>query len=224
MTTHLHPRFFRERLMAALLLMLMLTVLLVGCSRETPSYVTPLPSNAVVLVIGDSLVAGTGAGSGESWPDELARRTGWQVVNAGTPGHTSADARQRLDALLQRHAPDAVIIAVGGNDFLRNAPLTETRANLAAMIDIARDASDHVALLGVPEVSMSRALIGRLADHALFAELAREHELVLIDSAIAEVLSRAELRADRIHANAAGYSLLGQRVAEALQEYGWLTR
>ncbi|MCC5809084.1 MAG: arylesterase [Ectothiorhodospiraceae bacterium] len=203
--------------------LLVAALLLAGCGRDQPVMFAPLPSDAVVIVIGDSLVYGTGAPRDSAWPEVLAGRTGWSVVNAGVPGDTSAAARQRLAGLLDAHHPDAVVIAVGGNDFLRDVSLEQTRSNLEAMIRESRAVTSHVALVAIPERSLGRALAGRLADHALFGELARGHELAFVPSAVSEVLSRDELRSDRIHANAEGYTVIADRVAEALAEHGWLS-
>ena len=138
------------------LVALFVFVLLASC-REAPPVFTPLPSGAVVLVVGDSLVAGTGASRDAAWPEVMAQRSGWEVVNAGVPGDTSAGVRARLLALIEDHRPDAVIIAIGGNDFLRNVPLEETRANLDAIVRESRAASRHVAVVAIPAVSTSYA-------------------------------------------------------------------
>ena len=60
---------------------------------------------------------------------ELARLTGWNVVNAGISGDTSAGALERLPALLQEHQPRLVVVSIGGNDFLRRMPVADTRSN-----------------------------------------------------------------------------------------------
>ena len=177
-----------------------------------------------MLVIGDSLVAGTGASTADAWPTRLAQRTGWEVINAGVPGDTSADALRRLEPLLAHHHPDAVIIAVGGNDFLRSVATEETRTNLERLLHLSRSASEHVALVAIPTPSIGSALVGRLSDHPMYAELARQHQVALVPSAVADVLSRPELRADRIHANANGYAALADRVTDALSHAGWLRR
>ncbi|MDX5363653.1 MAG: GDSL-type esterase/lipase family protein [Pseudazoarcus pumilus] len=206
------------------LLCVLLALMLAGCGQQDSATFAPLPRDAVVLVIGDSLVAGTGAPSGAGWPEALAQRTGWQVVNGGVPGDTSADALRRLDGLIAEYRPQAIVIAIGGNDFLRNVPLDATRANIEHMIRDSRAASTHVGLVAIPAKSVGAALIGNLSDHAVFAELAQAHELALVPEVIADVLSRDELRADRIHANASGYAQIADGVAEALRRQGWLVR
>lgn len=211
--------FLRKFLLCALL-----ALTLAACGQEDSRSFTPLPRDAVVLVIGDSLVAGTGAPRGAGWPEGLAQRTGWQVVNGGVPGDTSADALQRLDGLIAEHRPQAILIAIGGNDFLRNVSIDATRANIEHMIRESRAAAAHVGLVAIPEKSLGAALIGNLSDHALFADLARTHELALVPEVVAEVLSREEMRADRIHANASGYAMMADGVAEALARQGWLLR
>lgn len=206
---------------ATLLAAFALSLLLVACGGQDAPRFAPLPSDATVLVIGDSLVAGTGAPRGSGWPEGLAARTDWKVVNGGVPGDTSADALRRLDGLLARHRPQAVIIAVGGNDFLRNVPLADTRSNLEAMIRQSRAEAEHVALVAIPAKSLGAVLGGSLSDHEVYAALAREHGLALVPDAVARVLSREELRADRIHANARGYAELAHRIGEALTTQGW---
>lgn len=203
---------------------LTVVVVLGACSGEKPAQFPPLAGDAAVLVIGDSLVAGTGAPRGQSWPDALARHTGWSVINAGVPGNTSADAYRRLPDLLDMYRPDAVIIAIGGNDFLRSVPLETTQQNIAAMVVASRAATGHVAIVGIPAMSVGGALVGRLSDHEMFARIAQEHGLALVPGVVSDALSRAEFRADRIHANADGYAHIAQRVADALAGHGWLNR
>lgn len=200
-------------------------LLLAGCGApEGTTSFTPLPQDAVVLVVGDSLVAGTGAPRGSGWPEGLAQRTGWQVINAGVPGDTSADALRRLDELIAQHQPQGILIAIGGNDFLRNIPLPITRDNIEKMIRESRAAAEHVGLVAIPAKSVGAALAGSLSDHELYAELATAHALALVPETVSDVLSRDALRADRVHANAKGYDAIAEGVSEALARQGWLPR
>lgn len=164
-------------------------------------------------VVDDCLVAGTGATHEQSWPAVLAQRTGWTVVSAGVPGDTSEAA------LLETHRPDALIIAVGGNDFLRNVPPDHTRAQLEEMTRLSRSAATRVAIMAVPRVSAAGSMFGTLSDHALFAEFAQARGVVLVPGAIAGGgLSRTALRSDRIHAN--GYAYMAAQTHEALVRHG----
>ncbi|THF54671.1 GDSL-type esterase/lipase family protein [Pseudothauera rhizosphaerae] len=197
--------------------------LLGGCADDRPRF-APLPDGASVLVLGDSLVAGTGAPRGQGWPEGLARHTGWNVINAGVPGNTSADARGRLPGLLAEYQPDAVIVAIGGNDFLRQVPAETTRENIRAIVAESRAATGHVALVAIPALSLGAAALGALSDHELYEEIARANGLALVPAAVAETLSDEDYRADRIHANAAGYARIAARVRDALAAQGWMQR
>ena len=68
---------------------------LAGCGKRAPPSAR-LKSDARVLALGDSLTAGYGATPAESWPARLAELTGWQVINEGVNGDTSAGALGRL--------------------------------------------------------------------------------------------------------------------------------
>jgi len=217
------PRHMVRRLSGCMLAWLGL-VLLTACGRPAEPQFTALPQGSTVLVVGDSLVAGTGAAAGRDWPAGLAQRTGWDVVNAGVPGDTTADAQRRLGELIDTHQPQAIVLAIGGNDFLRNVPPERTRANLDAMLRASLAATGHVALVAIPAKSVGAALAGRLADHPLYAELAATHPVAQVPEVVADVLSRDELRADRIHANAAGYARIADGVADALARQGWIAR
>lgn len=193
---------------------------LVGCGRRRKPAAAVVPAGAVVLALGDSLTFGTGAAPDESYPAQLARLTGWQVVNAGVPGDTSAQALERLPALLAEHAPALVIVGLGGNDFLRRLPDEATRANLRRICETARAAGAQVLLLGVPQPTLTAGLSGRLSDHPLYAETADALNLPLHGGGWSEVLADAALRADQIHANGAGYRRFAERLADAARTLG----
>ena len=99
-------------------LALLVSVALAGCGPK-PIKARPVPPDAVVLALGDSLTFGTGAPPEAAYPAELARLTGWAVVNAGVPGNTAAQASGRLPALLETAGAQLLILSIGGNDFLR---------------------------------------------------------------------------------------------------------
>jgi acyl-CoA thioesterase I len=184
----------------------------------------PLPPGAVVLAFGDSVTRGTGAGADEDFPARLAALTGWEVVNSGVPGDTSARAVSRIAEELAEWRPALVIIELGGNDFLQRRDVADVKNDLATLIASVRDANALPVLVGVPELSVLRAVTGRLKDSPIYAALGAEERVLVIDGALAAVLSDARLRADPIHPNADGYAVMAERIAEELARAGLLRR
>lgn len=195
-----------------------LLVALSACG-DAPRF-DPLPAGATVLAFGDSVTYGTGAGRGEDYPSRLAALTGWQVRNAGIPGDTAREATARIADALAETGAALAIIELGGNDFLRRRAGADVKEDLRAIIRSTRAAGAIPVLVGVPQASVLGAATGRLRDSPIYAELAEEEQVLLIDGAFADVLSDAALRADPIHPNAEGYRILAGKIADALGRAG----
>jgi acyl-CoA hydrolase len=192
---------------------------LASCGR-TPIRGRPVPRGATVLALGDSLTHGTGAPPEAAWPAVLAGLTGWNMVNAGVPGDTSAQALVRLPALLDEHRPALVLVGLGGNDFLRRLDPAATRANLRSIAGASLAAGAQVLLIAVPRPTALAAFVGMLDDHPLYAELAEALKLPLHRRGWAEVLGDERLRSDAIHANAEGYAQFARGLHGTLQATG----
>lgn len=213
--SHLHRP--RRHLLGALAL----AVLLSACGKRAPK-AQALPAGSTVLALGDSLTSGVGATADTAYPAVLQSLTGWQVVNGGVSGDTTAQALARLPALLQEHQPALVIVSIGGNDFLRQLSATAAKDTLREICRTARAGGAQVLLVGVPQVSLLAAGTGSLKDHPLYAELAEELKLPLHAGGWAAVLSNPSLRADSVHANAQGYRQFAEGLVQALRKVGWL--
>lgn len=162
-------------------------------------------AGATVLALGDSLTFGTGATPETSYPAVLGRLTGWNVINAGISGDTSAQALARLPALLQEHSPALVLVSIGGNDFLRRQSEVETRANVRRICELSAAGGAQVLLVAIPAFSAAAALTGSLSDHPMYEEIAQSLKIPFHTKGWSTVLSNAALRSDQIHANAQGY-------------------
>ena len=200
----------------------LLLVTLAGCARDKKT-AQPVPPGSTVLALGDSLTFGTGASAETSYPTVLAGLTGWNVVNAGVPGDTSAQALARLPALLAEHQPKLVIVSIGGNDFLRKLPESDTRAHVHAICKQSLAAGAQVLLVAVPRATVAAAL-GQMTDHALYAEVAKDLKIPLQREAWGEVLAQPDLRADTVHANARGYAQFARSVQGTAAAVGLLPR
>ena len=187
-----------------------------SCSREQPKEY--LPADSTVVALGDSLTYGYGATPQTSYPAILAELTGWQIINAGVNGDTSADVLARSAAIIAQN-PDLVLLGVGGNDVLsRTEPLT-TKANISATIATIKAANIPVVLIAEPHFSSS-ALFGRASDNPIYKEIATSEEIPLYSKGWSEVLSDDSLKSDQIHANAAGYRHFAEGLYAFLQDEG----
>lgn len=200
---------------------------LVAC--DTDYRYAPLPSTANVLILGDSLTYGTGADEGEDYASLLANKTGWNVMNAGVPGNTSAQALERLPEYLEAHAIgeqkiDLLIVELGGNDFLKRIPPEQILENLKSILMQAKDHGIQAALIAIPELSPVGAAFGNLSDHPLYLQLAEDTDTPLLQDIFTDVLADNRLKADPIHPNADGYKQVADELQKRLQTLGFIRR
>ncbi|AAZ98102.1 putative lipase [Thiobacillus denitrificans ATCC 25259] len=188
--------------------------LVVGCERAPT--LPKLGPDDVIVAFGDSLTFGTGASRETAYPAVLATLTGRTVVNAGVPGDTTASALQRLPAVLDQHRPRLVLLCLGGNDMLRKQPEADTENNLRRLVASIRASGAEVMLIAVP----APTLFGR--PPAFYARVADDLKLPLEDDAFDAVLRDNRLKADPIHANAAGYRVVAEQLADFLDDAGAL--
>ncbi|MEM6606655.1 MAG: arylesterase [Pseudomonadota bacterium] len=112
----------------------------------------PGTASPTVLVLGDSISAAYGMALERGWvalAEQRLRRQwpGLAMVNASISGDTSAGGLRRLPRLLEEHAPQLVIIELGGNDGLRGYPTPKLEQNLTQMAQLAKDAGAAALLL-----------------------------------------------------------------------------
>lgn len=181
-----------------------------------------LPPGAVVLILGDSISAGYGVESSQAWPGLLAARSGWNVVNGGVSGDTSADALARLPELLDQHAPALVLLEIGGNDMLRGIPEAQTQANLGHMIELVKQRGTRAVVMAVPRPSVAGAVFSSLEAAGFYRAVAQRADVPLLEDALSDVLSERELKLDPLHPNAAGHLALAHATAAALKRIGIL--
>lgn len=168
------------------------------------------PHKAVpfVLAFGDSLTAGYGLASSESFPAQLQAglRARWPaaiVRNAGVSGDTTASALARLPRVLSSLTalPDLAIVELGANDMLRGIPPERTRPNLDTILA-------EVARCGIPVLLASMELpsfIGAIAHayNSVYADLAAKHRVPLQPFFPRGVMGHPEMvLRDRLHPNA----------------------
>ena len=190
------------------------SLLLAACERAPT--LPKLSPHDVIVAFGDSLTHGTGANAATAYPAVLASLTGRTVINAGVPGDTTESGLQRLPEVLSEYKPRLVLLCLGGNDMLRKQPQASTENNLRLLVQTIRASGANVVLIGVPEPK----LFGGAPD--FYSRIADEMKLPLEREIFNDVLKDNRLKPDPIHANAAGYRQVAERLAAFLKETGAL--
>lgn len=219
MSSSAYPCRFDTGLMRRIILLLAVIILVAGCGSKVKE--EAFPSGSQVVALGDSLTAGAGVDPEEAWPDLLAGLTGWVVINGGVNGDTSGDALRRLPALLDEHNPVLVLVALGGNDMLRRIPQEETIANLGKMLAMIKAQGAKPVLLATPKPSAAGAVFQNLSAADFYRRVAEEHQVPLIEDAIADVLSDPKMKGDPLHPNSAGHAQLSRKIFDALKAFGY---
>lgn len=115
---------------------------------------TPAVADEITIAaLGDSLTQGYGLHQSDGLVPQLQAwldRGGHDVrlINAGVSGDTTAGGLARVDWTLTPEV-DAMIVALGGNDFLRGIDPSVSRANLAGILEAAALADVEVLLVGI---------------------------------------------------------------------------
>jgi len=171
------------------------------------------PAAPTILVFGDSLSAGYGINVTKGWVALLAKRLeaqgyGYRVVNASVSGETTGGGRTRLPRALDLHKPDIAILELGSNDGLRGLPLEQMRANLEAMIQLAKGRGAHVLVAGM-QMPPNYGATYTTGFRNSFSELAERHQVSLVPFFMEGIALKDELmQADDLHPNEAGQPLL----------------
>jgi lysophospholipase L1-like esterase len=193
----------------------LVAVLFLAACERAPT-LPKLGPNDVIVAFGDSLTQGTGASDDTAYPAVLASLTGHTVINAGVPGDTTSSGLQRLPAVLDKYKPRLVLLCLGGNDMLHKEPAAAIENNLRLLVQTIRASGADIVLIGVPQPN----LFGGAPD--FYARIAEDMRLPLEEDVFSDVLKDNRLKSDPIHANAAGYRVVAERLAELLKESGAL--
>jgi acyl-CoA thioesterase-1 len=190
---------------------------------RTASTLASRTSAPTVLFVGTSLTAGYGLQPDQAYPvlvEHLADSAGVPIraINAGVSGETSAGALARIDWVLKQPA-NVIVIETGANDALRALPVSQARANIAAILRKARHDRPQAQLVLVQmEAPPNLGADYTSAFHAMYGELAREYGATLAPFLLDGVAGIPDLnQGDGVHPNAAGERIVARNVWRALE-------
>lgn len=209
-------RFMRSEMSVQTISAGVIAILLIGgsifyFSRAEP--ITNYPSQGTdIIAFGDSLIEGRGASSSErSFVTLLAKKIGRPIVNLGHAGDTTADGLARVSEL-EAYNPKIVLLLLGGNDHLKKMPISETRKNLAALIQYIQSRGAIVVLLGV------RGGLFNDPFDTEFEALRDAYHTAYVPDVLDGLFGNMTYMSDAVHPNDAGYGRIAERVYPVLAE------
>jgi len=212
------------RLSGGFALLIGISLILFGCSQESPVEKTivvtqpPTPAYAgTIVAVGDSLTAGLGVSEEQAYPAQLGRRLqaegyNYQVINAGVSGETSSGALSRIDWVISSLRPDIVILETGANDGLRGLDPDLLKTNLDRLVGLltARDIQVIMAgMLMLPNLGPDYTR----AFSEIYPQIAQKHGVIFIPFFLDGVAGEPHLnQPDRLHPTADGYTRIVETV------------
>jgi len=179
-----------------------------------------------VLILGDSLSAEYGIPRGTGWVQLMALQAAQEnkalkVINASISGDTTAGGVTRLPYLLKQHAPEILIIELGGNDALRGLSLALTQKNLLRMARDGKNAGAKVMVIAIQmPPNYGQAYRQQLND--AYVQISKETGSQLNSQFLKGVGDDADplkwFQADRIHPNENAQRILMGNVWPSLKK------
>ena len=182
----------------------------------------PAAATPVIMILGDSLVAGHGLPQGQAFPDILSNKlttdgVDVKMINAGVSGDTTAGGLARLDWSLAEN-PDGAIIVLGGNDLLRGLDPQASYENLNAIINRLKDRNVKILLVGMQAPRNLGADYAAEFDR-IYPALAAKHEILLYPFFLDGVALMLDLnQPDGMHPNIAGIDVITDKIMPKVKQ------
>ncbi|WP_087206222.1 arylesterase [Yoonia vestfoldensis] len=177
-----------------------------------------------IAALGDSLTAGYGLEQGQGFVPQLEQWLRDQgadvtIINAGVSGDTTAGGLARVGWTLTPDV-DAMIVALGGNDYLRGLDPAVSRANLDGILAAGQQANLPMLLVGL-EVGTNYGLAYKREFEATYTDLAARYDVPLYPDMFAGIRAEnsdllAFMQSDGIHPSAAGVALIVAAIGPAV--------
>lgn len=171
--------------------------------------ITKAVESRVITAYGDSLTAGYGLSSEQSYPSLLQRKLDkegykYKVVNAGLSGDTTQAGLSRINWVLKTN-PEIVLLELGANDALRGLPPENAKKNLEKIIQTLQAKKINILLAGM----MSPRNLGEKytkSFDSIYPELSKKYKIPLIPFFLQGVAMDRTLNiSDGVHPNPKGY-------------------
>jgi acyl-CoA thioesterase-1 len=189
--------------------------------ERTSAETTVAPTRPRIVFLGDSLTAGYGLELDQAVPSLVQKQLdaegyGFEVVNAGVSGDTSAGGLRRLQWSLDGDVR-VLVLELGANDGLRGLPVGDLKANLKTIITTAKMRGIDVLLTGM-EAPPNYGAAYTADFRRVYRDLAAEEHVAFMPFYLYQVAGVPALNiADGIHPNPAGARIVEANLWRALK-------
>jgi acyl-CoA thioesterase I len=193
-------------------------LLFAGTLLTTEAHAADKP---VLVCFGDSITAGYGLQTGQSYPDALQRDLDahgyhYKVNNQGTSGATTKDAVADIRSIVLLH-PEIVVVEFGGNDGLRGLPPDQTRRNLDQVLTALEAAHIKILLAGITLPPNYGADYIHSFEQ-VFRDLAAKHHVTFVPMIYKDLINvQGVIQQDGIHPTAKGSEIIANTLLQALK-------
>lgn len=194
----------------------------VSTTKETEPVASS--SKKTILFFGDSITAGYGLeDTNDAYPAIIQTKIdalglNYQVINSGLSGETTSGGKSRIEWVLNQDV-DVFVLELGANDGLRGVPLSETRANLQAIIDAVKtkNKTTKIIMAGMQlPPNMGQEYTSEFK--VIFSDLAEKNNLLFIPFILKDVGGISSLnQSDGIHPTIEGHKIVANTVWEVVK-------
>ncbi|MCG3266726.1 arylesterase [Yoonia sp. I 8.24] len=182
-----------------------------------------------IAALGDSLTAGYGLQQDDGFVPQLQAWLDGQgadvrLINAGVSGDTTAGGRSRVDWTLTPDV-DAMIVALGGNDYLRGIDPAVSFENLDAILAAGQAAGVGMLLVGL-DVGANYGAEYEAAFEQNYVTLAAKYDVPLYPDFLAGIRAVVDtpaalaefVQSDGLHPNPTGVGLIVADIGPSVME------
>lgn len=163
-----------------------------------------------IVFLGDSLTAGYGlTDKTKSFPDLVAQQLNLPFQRFGFSGYKTSDALAKLPTIPPGENA-MIVVTLGGNDILRNKPLSETEKNLKTIFS---------ELHKKGYIIVYTEVLGLIAGkrHAMHIRVCQELQVAIVPDILAGVFSNSDMmQADSIHPAESGCQKIADKIVETI--------
>lgn len=173
----------------------------------------PYPKDKVVVAFGDSLTRGYGVTApGKNFVTFLSESTKINIINSAKSGDETADALVRLKSDVLDYKPDAVMVFLGGNDYLDGYSEEVFDANMHAIVKAIKRSGAKIILIGGNKYIAPRFEV-------VLEKIVMEGGIAgFVPNVLGGVSLRKDLLFDDIHPNERGHKIIADLILPVLEK------